>query len=195
MRPERVFVFHGYLSYPEEAWLPWFKAELERAGCAVTVPRMPHADAPVIAEWVAFVAKTVGEPDARTALVGHSMGVQAVIRYLETLGATGKSVARTVLVAGGYPPAWSEAEAEARIGDRILRPWFTTAADPKMVKAAAGQCTVILSRDDPYIDVPSAIASFQATLDPKIILEDGKGHYNEDTDVIELPAAIDAVLR
>jgi len=156
---------------------------------------MPKPDRPVISEWIAFIAGLVGEPDNRTVMVGHSLGCQAVMRYLETLGSAGKCVAKTVLVAGSFPPAFTAAEADAKTGGSdVLRPWFTTPVDATRVKKAAGKCTVILSDDDPYIDVARAAASFRLTLDPKIIIETGKGHYNEDTTVTELPAALEAAL-
>ena len=194
MSQPRAFIIHGYLSYPEEAWLPWLKVELEKKGYVVALPAMPSPDAPVISEWIAFVARLVGEPDGQTVMVGHSMGCQAVIRYLETLGAAGKAVARTVLVAGGFPPGLPAAEADAKIGPKVLRPWFTTAVDAAEVKKAAGKCTVILSADDPYIDVPRATALLRAKLDPRFVIESGKGHYNEDDKVTELPAALDAAI-
>jgi uncharacterized protein len=195
MPPTRAFIIHGYQSNPGEAWLPWLRAELEKRGCIVALPAMPTPDWPVISEWIAFIAELVGEPDNRTVMVGHSLGCQAVIRYLETLGSAGKCVAKTVLVAGSFPPALTAAEADAKTGgSRILRPWFTTPVDAAKVKKVAGKCTVIISDDDPYIDVSQAAASFRLALDPKIIIETGKGHYNEDTTVTELPAALEAVI-
>jgi len=195
MSQRRAFIIHGYLSYPEEAWLPWLRTELEKKGYVVALPAMPAPDAPVVSEWVAFIANLVGEPDDRTVMVGHSMGGQAVIRYLETLGSSGKSVARTVLVAAGFPPGLTPEEADAKTGaNGILRPWFTTSVNAAKVRKAAGQCTVILSADDPYIDVPRATALFRSSLDPKIVIEAGKGHYNEDDKVTELPAALNAII-
>ncbi len=189
----RAFIIHGYLSHPGEAWLPWLRVELEKRGYGVALPAMPNPDRPVISEWIAFVAKLVGEPDDGTVMVGHSMGCQAVIRYLETLGSAGKSVAKTVLVAGGFPPGLTAAEADAKTGgSRVLQPWFTTQVDAAKVKKSGGQMhRDPLSDDDPYIDISHATALLPgANLGPKIVLETGKGHYNEDTTVTELPAAL-----
>jgi predicted alpha/beta hydrolase family esterase len=57
-----------------------------------------------------------------------------------------------------------------------------------------GICTVILSDNDPYIGVERAKAIFRATLDPKIIIEPGHGHFNEDDRLVELPSALAAVI-
>jgi len=195
LRPKRAFIIHGYKSYPEEAWLPWLRVELEGRGYQVALPKMPHPSRPTVAEWIGFITKLVGEPDKRTVMIGHSLGCQAVLRYLETLGAAGKSVGRTVLVAGSFPPNLSVAEAREKVGgNRALLAWFTTPVDPKKVKRAAGKCTMILSDDDPYIPVKHARATFRDKLDPKIVIEHGKGHFNEDDKITALPSALKAAL-
>lgn len=193
--PARAFIIHGYLGYPGEAWLPWLKASLEERGYQVWLPAMPHPDRPAIPEWIDFIAKLVGEPDEKTVMIAHSLGCQAVLHYLATLGKSAKSVAGTVLVAGTFPTGMSPEEAEKRIdGDEVLKPWLTMGADRKWVGRAAGKCTVILSDDDPYIPIEIAQASFQGNLGAEIIIEHGKGHFNEDDHITELPSALNAAL-
>jgi|HubBroStandDraft_1064217.scaffolds.fasta_scaffold67580_2 uncharacterized protein len=193
--PGRAFIIHGYLGYPGEAWQPWLKAELEKRGYAVALPEMPHADHPTIPEWTSFITGLVGRPDKETVMIGHSLGAQAVLRYLETLGGTGQSVGRTILIASNFPTGMSPEAADERTGgDPVLRPWLSTGVDPEKVKKAAGECIVILSDNDPYIPFDEARASFQASLGAKIVVEPGKGHFNEDDKITELPAALAAVL-
>ncbi len=195
MMPKRAFIIHGYRSNPNEAWLPWLRGELETRGYLVSLPPMPHADHPVISEWIEFITRLVGVPDDGTTLIGHSLGCQGVLRYLETVGVAGGSVAKTVLVAGIFPMGMSPAEADMETGgDPALDPWFSQGLDPLKVKRAAGNCTVILSDNDPYIGVDRAKAVFRATLDPRIIIEHGHGHFNEDDRVVELPSALAAVI-
>ena len=192
---ERAFIIHGYLGYPGEAWLPWLKASLEERGYQVWLPAMPHPDRPAIPEWVDFIAKLVGEPDGKTVMIAHSLGCEAVLHFLETLGASAKSVGKTVLVAGRFPTGMSPEEAEKRTeGDKVLEPWLTARADPKNVRMAAGKCTVILSDNDPYIPIKDAKDSFQGNLAAEIIVEHGKGHFNEDDNVTELPSALNAAV-
>jgi predicted alpha/beta hydrolase family esterase len=156
---------------------------------------MPHADHPTIPEWTSFITGLVGRPDKETVMIGHSLGAQAVLRYLETLGGTGQSVGRTILIASNFPTGMSPEAADERTGgDPVLRPWLSTGVDPEKVKKAAGECIVILSDNDPYIPFDEARASFQASLGAKIVVEPGKGHFNEDDKITELPAALAAVL-
>jgi predicted alpha/beta hydrolase family esterase len=188
----RAFIIHGYQGYPEEAWFPWLKRELEKAGYEVALPRMPNPDHPVISEWVGFISGLVGEPDAGTVLIGHSIGGQAVLRCLERLGQNGKAVGTTVLVATNFPARPLPGDPEKKIDDNVLVPWFTTGVDPAMVRVAAGRCTVILSDDDPYVSLQEARSGFETNLHPRIVIEHGKCHMNDDSGITELPSALQA---
>ena len=192
---KRVFIVHGYQGYPQEAWQPWLKAELEARGYDVSLPSMPNPDWPIIPEWIGFIAKMVGEPDPETVMIGHSLGSQAVMRYLELLGAADKSVGKTVLVASGFPIGLPDDEAERMAGDdKVLIPWLATGVDPKKVRKAAGKCIVILSDDDPIIPVGEATEAFRANLGAEIVIEHSRGHLNEDSGLTELPSARQAVV-
>jgi len=182
------------MSRPDEAWLPWLKAELESRGYQVALPAMPNPEHPVISTWIEFIQSLVGTPDEKTVLVGHSIGGQAVLRYLETVGAAGGKVAQTVLVASVFPVARTAEQADQETGgNAVLRPWFSQGVDAALVKAAAGRCTVILADNDPYISWASAVATFKSNLDPTIIIEPGKGHFNEDDHLVDLPSALAAI--
>ena len=192
---QRAFIIHGYLGYPSEAWLPWLKDTLEKHGYQVWLPAMPHPDRPSIQEWVAFLRELVGKPDSKTVMIAHSLGGEAVLHYLESLGENAESVGRTVLVATRFPGGMSPEEADRKIdGDQILKPWLTARVNPKSVSIAAGICTVILSDNDPYIPIDEAKAGFQGKITAEIIVEHGKGHFNEDDNISELPSALSAAL-
>jgi predicted alpha/beta hydrolase family esterase len=192
---ERAFIIHGYLGYPAEAWLPWLKAMLEKRGYQVWLPAMPHPDRPSIPEWADFIGKLVGKPDAKTVMIAHSLGCEAVLHYLETLGKRAKSVGKTVLVASRFPTGMTPEEAEKKIeGDEILKPWLIARVDPKWVRMAAGKCTVILADNDPYIPIDEAKGSFQGNFPTEIVIEHGNGHFNEDDNITELPSALNAVV-
>ena len=95
-----------------------------------------------------------------------------------------------------FPTGMSPDEAERKIeGDEILRPWLTARADPKRVGMAAGKCTVILSDNDPYIPINRGRRpAFRGNLAAEIIVEHGKGHFNEDDNITELPSALSAAV-
>ncbi|HEY1764643.1 MAG TPA: alpha/beta fold hydrolase [Opitutaceae bacterium] len=195
MAQKRAFIIHGYQGFPDEAWQPWLKMELERLGFHAFLPAMPHPENPGVDEWIEFIDHLVGAPDEGTVLVGHSMGGFAVLLYLDGLGAVGKAVGKTVLIATGYPSGLSPASANERSGgDVAMRPWLTRSVDPIRVSKAAGRCTVILADDDPYIPIQETKTAFAKNLSPEIIVECGLGHMNEDSHITELPSALAAVI-
>jgi len=184
-----VFIIHGWDGYPEEGWFPWLKAELEQRGFTVEVPSMPHPDEPTIEDWVAHVAKLVGEPDGQTYLIGHSIGCQTILRYLASL--EGKRVGGIVLVAGFFELRPLETEEE----EQILKPWINTLIDFAKVKAATGNITAILSDNDEWVPLERNKQLFEQLLNPEIIVEYGKGHFSGSSGIKKLPAALEAIER
>jgi predicted alpha/beta hydrolase family esterase len=192
---KRAFIIHGYQGYPQEAWQPWLRSELESNGYLVALPAMPHPESPGVVEWVDFIDRLIGAPDQDTVLIAHSMGGFAALLYLDRLDGAKKSVGKTVLIATGFPSGLSAREADERAdGDPVLRSWLGCTVDSGRVRRAAGKCTVILSDDDPYIPVDEARAAFAANLEARIIIEKGLGHMNEDSRITRLPSALTAVL-
>jgi predicted alpha/beta hydrolase family esterase len=116
----RVFIIHGWGGYPEECWFPWLKQKLEQRGFHVEVPQMPEPSAPKIETWVAYLAQRIATPDQDTYLVGHSIGVQTILRYLETIE---NQIGGVVAVAGFFtliPDSIGGPKEE-----KIAEPWLT----------------------------------------------------------------------
>ncbi|MEK7108482.1 MAG: alpha/beta fold hydrolase, partial [Patescibacteria group bacterium] len=82
---KRAIIVHGWSGNPQEGWFPWLEKEITTAGLEVSVPAMPDADHPKIEPWVQTLVDTIGTPDANTILIGHSIGAQTILRYLETV--------------------------------------------------------------------------------------------------------------
>src|SRR5688572_19611763 len=80
---KRIFVVHGWYGHPGEGWFPWLKETLEARGFEVFVPAMPDPAHPRIESWVRQLAGEVGELDQETFFVGHSIGCQTILRYLQ----------------------------------------------------------------------------------------------------------------
>lgn len=96
---KKIFIVHGWDGGPDKDWMPWTKRELSKRGHEVHLLSMPDPDYPKINPWVEHLRKEVGKPSKNTILVGHSMGCQTILRYLETLQEDEK-IDRVVLVAG-----------------------------------------------------------------------------------------------
>jgi len=187
---KRVFIVHGWGGRPDEAWFPWIKKELEDKGYKVFIPAMPETDEPKMELWIPFLSQLVGKPDLNTFFVGHSIGCQAIIRYLETLP-EGTKIGGAVFVAGWYNVRNIDTEEDKRIAG----PWVNTPRDDEKIKRIINKAIAIFSDDDPFV-APENQKSWQEKVGAKIIVEHNKGHFNEEEpSVWELPSALEALLE
>jgi predicted alpha/beta hydrolase family esterase len=186
---KRVFIIHGWDGFPEEAWLPWLKNKLQEQGLAVTVPAMPDAETPKINQWVPYLAKLIGQPDSETFLVGHSIGVQTILRYLETINVP---IGGVVSVCGFYNliPGSLETKEETE----IARPWLETPIDNDQVKKKANKVTAIFSDNDPFVGLEN-INLFTDRLGAKIVVLKGKGHLGSSDGINEVPEIFNELLE
>src|SRR3990167_1450728 len=95
---KRVYLIHGWEATSKSDFFPWLKYELEKKNIWSYFPDMPNTDEPKIEEWIGFLKKNIKELDEDTIFIGHSIGAQGVLRFLETLPDK-TNVKRVILVA------------------------------------------------------------------------------------------------
>jgi len=178
---KRVFIVHGWEGHPEEAWFPWLKKELEQKGYKVEVPAMPNTDEPEINAWVSHLAELVGEPDEETYFVGHSIGCQTILRYLQ-----GKSKVGGIFLVACWVHLTEKAVEEEGAAE-IAKPWLEEPIAWDTIKT--NKVVAIFSDDDPFVPVEDA-KIFEEKLGAKIIVVNGKGHINGTSKVFELPEVL-----
>jgi len=182
---KRVFIIHGWDGNPNDCWLPWLKKELEKREFEVAVPEMPKPKAPQIETWVEKIKEIAGKCDEETYFIGHSIGCQTIMRYLEILPESSKT-GSLVFVAGFFNLPFLETEKEKS----IAKPWLETPVDCDKVKKIAKKIIAIFSDDDP--DVPlSDKELFKKKLGAKIVVLHAKGHFSDDAGIKELPEILE----
>lgn len=169
---KRVIIVHGWGGSPESDFLSWAKEELEKKDYEVITPAMPDPNYPKIETWIPYLAEAVGIPRETDILVGHSMGCQTIMRYLETLS-NDQKVDRVILVAGFVELMGLESD-ELAIRDA----WLNTPLNLNKVKTKANTFIVILSDDDPLVPLDINKKVFEEKLGAEIIVEHNKGHFN-----------------
>lgn len=184
---KRVFIIHGWDGSPQNCWFPWLKKELKKKGFDVEVLSMPHPENPTIEDWVGHLSNIVGKPDKNTYFVGHSIGCQTILRYIEQLQEPAGGV---VCVAGFFRLLHLATDEEKE----IAKPWLETPLNCDKIKQKAGKIIAIFSDDDPDVDLGDK-ELFEKYLNAKIFLEHNKGHFSDDAGVKELPSALNAVLE
>lgn len=179
---EQVVVMPRWSGTPESDWYPWLRAELAGWHGEVTVLDLPERDAPRIEPCIEAIASAVSD-DAMpgTLLIGHSVGCQAMVRFLATR-TEGIRAAGLLCVAGWWAvdAPWPS-----------IVPWIETPVDADAARAAAGPVTVLLGGGDPFTsDQKANGARWRARLGAEVIHVAGAKHFNETT-----APAVGAVLR
>jgi predicted alpha/beta hydrolase family esterase len=187
---KRVFIVHGWGGNPEEAFFPWLKKELEEKGFRVIAPSMPDTENPKIDSWVSFLKESVGDVDKDTYFVGHSIGCQTVLRFLESLEKG--EVGGVVLVAGWVhlTPETYEDEGD----EEIAKPWIETPLEWEKIKSHCKRFVAIHSDNDPYVPLKDGDI-FKERLGAGVIVEHDKKHFSGEGEVKELPSALESVLK
>lgn len=138
--------------------------------------------------WVPYLAELVGAPDNETYLIGHSMGVQTIMRYLQSIN---EVIGGVVAVAGFFalkPLSLEGPEAEA-----IAEPWLTIPIDTDLVKAHTNSITAIFSDNDKYVGLDN-VNLFADRLGAKTIVLHAKGHMGSEDNVPQIQEILDAVV-
>lgn len=189
---KRVFIIHGWIGYPKEGWFPWLKKELEANGFEVFIPQMPDTIDPKIPKWVSKIAEVVGTPDKETYFVGHSIGCQAIARYLESLSGKVK-VGGAVFVAGFFKTL-SELGTALDVRKKA-KYWLDAPIDLKKVKSHLKKSVAIFSDNDPFVPLSNQ-DDFRDKLGSEIIIEKGKGHLGGPVGIRRtLPVVLENILN
>ena len=183
----KVYIVHCWDGTKDDGWYPWLDKELTNDNTTVYRFNMPNTDKPVIEEWVSFLDKQVDNIDENIYFVGHSIGCQTILRYLQSKDIT--NIGGIVLVAPWLNLLdYAIEEEESYI---VAKPWLTTPIDFEKVKKFTSNITCIFSDDDYFVSL-SQKEEFEKLLNTKTIVVNNKGHISEEDNVFELKEILDA---
>lgn len=185
-----VYIIHGWGGSPNEPIHRWLKSQLEEKGFEVVVPEMPHPDNPTIEDWVSKLNEVIKNPDENTVLVGHSIGCQTILRYLEQLHSTIR-VGKVILIA----PWFTLSDLETDREKEIAKPWISTPIIETDVIKHTPKILAIFSDDDPVIPIEENRKIFEKRFGAEIIVENGKGHFTEEDGVVEVLSVLETILK
>jgi len=188
---KRVFIIHGWGGNPDEPWPKWLKQQLETKGFETTNPEMPDTWHPKISEWVSKLKESAGNADKDTYFVGHSIGCQAIMRYLEQLPKSEK-VGGAIFVAGWFnltDETWDE-----NYTKEIAEEWIKTPIDFEKIKQHTNNFVEIASDNDPFVSLDNADL-FKNNFGAKIMVLKQKGHISSEDGMTELPILLEELLK
>ena len=203
MDQPKVFIVHGFEGTPNGGWRPWLMGKLALEDVYACALPMPTPYAPTKDGWVTEIARAVGNenvlipasPDGgarerreleNVFLVGHSLGVPAILQYLKSLPETAV-IGGAVLVSGPY----HNVDDGYRM---LLESFFDPAYDFAHAKKVCKNFVVIHGSDDTVVPFSDA-EEFSKALSCELISVENGGHLNGSSGWRELPPALDALIR
>lgn len=165
---KKAVIIHLWEGYPEYCWYQNTKIELEQFGFIVDVPQMPEPNLPKMDRWVSTLRDIIKKPSDDVYLIGHSIGAVTILRYLESL-TNSERVGGVVLVAGFTDD----------MGYEVFSNFFAQPLRFEKIKNKAKNFTVIISNDDPYVDIKYGY-ELSEKLDGELIIKKGMKHMSKD---------------
>lgn len=177
---KKVYMIHGWNFSPEDNWYPWLKTELENRGFKVEAFDMPDSENPKIENWVRYLEENIKDIDEETYFIGHSIGCQTIMRFLEKLHKH-KKIGGCIFVVGWFNLTKEAYEDEE--DEKLMNPWMTTHIDFSRILDHCNNFLAIFSKDDPYVYVTDS-EIFREKLGAKIVITDGREHFIEEKEPV-----------
>ncbi|MBI2452498.1 alpha/beta hydrolase [Candidatus Pacearchaeota archaeon] len=186
---KKVFIIHRWDGNPEADWYPWLKKELEKRKFIVKTPDMPNPQEPQINKWTSFINEKVHNPDKNTYFIGHSIGCQTILRYLETLHGNIK-IGGVILVAPWINLKNLETEDEKR----VAKSWLISPISWDKIKKHCSNFIAVFSDNDPFVPL-SDKEIFKKKLNAEVITEHNKGHFTSEDNIKELRVVLNELIK
>lgn len=172
---KKIYLIHAWGADSEGETYVWLKKELEKKGAKVFVFDMPNTNNPKIGEWVKYLEDNISqyEMGRDTYFVGHSIGCQTIMRFLDKLPKQ-MEIGGCAFIAPWFnlkDTAYEREEEEA-----IAEPWINNKMNYERIKRHTKNFLAIFSDDDPCVSIDDA-KLFKERLGAKIIIQKKKGHF------------------
>jgi uncharacterized protein len=140
---KKIFIIHGWEGSPNSNWFQWLKKKIEdnNPSAKVHILSMPNPMHPIPSQWVKHLSNSIGSPDENTYLIGHSLGVITILRYLESF--LHEKIGGALLVAG-----FAQSIHYQEIDSFTDKP-----IDFPRIRKNCDTFAIIDSRNDPYIPI------------------------------------------
>ena len=186
---KKVFIVHGWGGSPKELVQKLLKKKFSEKGFEAYTPEMPNTDEPKIDAWVSYLSKIVEKADKNTYFVGHSIGCQAIMRYLETLPEKSR-VGKCIFIAGWFNLDNMESEEEKM----IAKPWIETPINFNKIKKIAKEILVYISSNEYYGYIKENTKIFKEKLGANVIIEKNIGHFTDEEGIKKLSRFVDKLV-
>ena len=185
MTVKHVIIIHGWYGSPNEKPMAWLKRELEETGLSVLSPEMPHPQMPTIDDWVSKLKSLISIP-SETILIGHSIGCQTILRYLEN---EKRKFAGVVLVA---PWLKLKSGSMSEVEHKIAETWEKNRINFSKVKDKSNFFEIFYSVNDNFVSVDDSL-KLKKELNAGTVNLGEKGHLSEDDGIFQWPEVLEVI--
>lgn len=186
----KIYLVHCWDGTSSDGWYPWIAESLKDDNTEVIKFNMPNTSKPKIAEWIETLNNKVKNLNNETYFIGHSIGCQTIMRYLEK---------KETIKIGGilFVAPWLDLLPEA-IEDEdsynTAQPWLTTPMDFEKIKKFTNNINCIFSDNDYFVSLEQE-KEFKDKLNAKTVVVKNKGHISQEDNVYELQEILDLSKR
>lgn len=171
-----VVIVHGWDATSQSNWIPWLKKELEKRNFKVIAPDMPITRFPIIPLWINKIRSIIKNPDKDTYFIGHSIGCQAILRYIQKLPEKTK-LGGALFVAGWFNLDNLDKE-DWRV-KYVAMPWTKSKINFSKIKSKLKKINVLISTDEPYGYVKENTNTFRTKLKANVTIKNKLEHFCE----------------
>lgn len=175
-----IYLIHCWDGTSQDGWYPWLSKVLISKDIEIKLLDMPDTNNPSIEKWVNHLEQSVENLDANTYFIGHSIGCQTILRYLEKKELT--QIGGMLLVTPWLdllPYAISDSASL-----KIANPWIHTPIDFEKVKQFTNNIYAIFSNNDYFVDMNQS-KEFESKLSSKNKVVHEKGHMSQEDGIYE----------
>lgn len=179
-------MIHGFKGEPNGGWRPWLMGELARNEVYACSLPMPTPDTPNKDEWTKTISDAVGKPSEEIFLVGHSLGVPAILRYIESLDEDSR-IGGALLISGPFYEIKKD-------GYEHVNSFLDTPINFEYINNICHNFSIIHGDNDQNVPYDEAIQLAKELRAELISIPNG-GHLNGSSGWYQLPQALDALLK
>lgn len=178
-----IIIGHGTMGSPDINWFPWAKAEMEKKGHKVYVPRFPTPDGQTKENWCMALRDQAPIFGANTILIGHSISATFLLHILETIKTP---VHQSVFVS----PVMDDIGDTAY--DALNHTFVHHDFDWETINKNKGQSIIFHGDNDPYVPMRHA-AFLSAKIDTPVTVVENGGHLNAESGYTEFRELLNRV--
>lgn len=179
----KLVCVHGWAGSPDIGFWPWLRDEATKLGLEVHAPQLPGNENPKLVEWVKIIESLVKDNQSETILIGHSLGCDAVLRYVERQPKTTK-IKAIILIA----PFIDETDL------KDLEEFHGQHIDVERVKLVAHQKIAFFSSNDKHVPLIESI-EYQHRIGSQVHILKNRGHFRDDDGCKQIPEVLETIKK